>query len=319
MGAMRISASQTTRRLRLRPRPGMTLVEMMVVVVLLAIVGGAVMSTLAKQQAFYRSTSDVMDLRSQMRQAAAVLSNDLRGVASGAGDINSMSENSIDFYYNIGSSVVCDVNLGNGTATLPPLTLASGNTLSQWTTRPARNDMVYIYSDPDTASTSDDTWQSFAVDTLIAQNALCNMAYTQAADASSPSYQVKVSTSGPSMATGLRRGSTVRFMRRVVYQIYQSSADNRWYLGFCTPTCTTTNPAQPIAGPFNAFSSGSASSGLAFTYYDANGNVTATRSEVARISFVFRAQSRARINIPGMGKGFYTDSLRTEVALRNRT
>ena len=77
---------------RLRSRRGMTLVEMMVVVVLLSIVGGAVMSTLAKQQAFYRSTSDVMDLRSQMRQASAVLANDLRGVASGAGDINSMSE-----------------------------------------------------------------------------------------------------------------------------------------------------------------------------------------------------------------------------------
>jgi len=108
-------------------------------------------------------------------------------------------------------------------------------------------------------------------------------------------------------------------MRRVVYQIYQNSADNRWYLGFCTPTCTTANPLQPIAGPFNAYSSGSASSGLAFTYYDVNGSVTTTRSAVARISFIFRGQSRAQINIPGMGKGFYTDSLRTEVALRNRT
>ena len=313
-----MSSPQTARRLR--SRPGMTLVEMMVVVVLLAIVGGSVMSVLSKQQAFYRSTSDVMDLRSQMRQAAAVLSNDLRGVASGAGDINSMSESSIDFYYNIGSSVACDVQTGTGTATLPPMTLVSGNTLSQWTTRPARNDKVHIYSDPDTTTANDDAWQSFDVDTLITEgNNTCNMAYTGAGDVSTPSYQVKVSTSGPSMQTGLRRGSTIRFMRRVVYQIYQNSADNRWYLGFCTPTCTTANPAQPIAGPFNAFSSGSASSGLAFTYYDANGNVTATRSEVARISFIFRAQSRARINVPGMGKGFYTDSLRTEVALRNRT
>src|SRR5262245_14310252 len=108
MGAMRMNSHTP----RLRSRRGMTLVEMMVVVVLLAIVGGSVMSVLAKQQAFYRSTSDVMDLRSQMRQAAAVLSSDLRGVASGAGDINSMSENSIDFYYNIGNSVACDVNSG---------------------------------------------------------------------------------------------------------------------------------------------------------------------------------------------------------------
>jgi hypothetical protein len=293
---------------------------MMIVVVLLSVVGGTIMSVLAKQQAFYRSTSDVMDLRSQLRQASAVLASDLRGLASGAGDITSMSESSIDFYYNIGNSVVCDVNMGNGTVTLPPLSLSRGNMLTQWVTQPGRNDAIHIYSDPDTLSATDDTWQSFTVDTLIVNNALClnTSGLTVPADNSTPSYQVRVSSSGPSMTTGIRRGSTVRFMRRAYYQIYLA-ADGRSYLGFCSPTCTTANPLQPIAGPFNAFVAGNATSGFAFTYYDVNGNVTADRTQVARISFVLRAQSRARINIPGMGKGFYTDSLRTDVAIRNRT
>jgi type II secretory pathway pseudopilin PulG len=301
----------------------MTMVEMMVVTILLAIVGGSVMSVLARQQQFYRSTSDVMDLRSQMRQGAAVLAGDLRGVSSVGGDIVSMGESSIDFYANIGSSIVCSI-VNTTTVILPPLTLTNGTVLSTWISRPARDDSVFVYSDPDTTNSGDDTWERFALDTVIAENGACNTTYTQPSDNSNASYRLRINSSGPSMTSFVRKGSTIRFTRRVKYQVYQSGTDSRWYLGYCSPTCTSTNPIQPIAGPFNPIVSGSGTSGIRFTYYDENGNVIAgntasERASVARISFVLRGQSRGQINVAGMGKGYYTDSLRTEVALRNRS
>jgi hypothetical protein len=300
----------------------MTMVEMMVVTILLAIVGGSVMSVLARQQQFYRSTSDVMDLRSQLRQGAAVMATDLRGLASGGGDIVSMAESSIDFYANIGSTIVCAVESGTSVV-LPPLTLNNGTVLSSWVSRPARNDSLFFYSDPDTTNSGDDTWERFALDTVIAVPGLCNATYTQPSDAGSDSYRLRVNSSGPSISSSVRKGSTIRIHRRVKYQLYQNT-DGKWYLGYCSPTCTSTNPIQPIAGPFNPVVSGSGTSGIRFTYYDVNGNViagntAAERQSVARISFVLRGQSRGQINVSGMGKGYYTDSLRTEVAIRNRT
>ena len=61
-----------------RSRPGFTLAEMLVVMVLLTIVGGSLMGVLSKQQRFYRGVSDLGDLRSQLRQAEAVMSSDIR-------------------------------------------------------------------------------------------------------------------------------------------------------------------------------------------------------------------------------------------------
>ncbi len=315
--------SYESRAPRPRPRAGFTIIEMVIVTMLLAVVGGTVMSMLAKQQAFYRSTSDVMDVRSQLRQASAVLTNDLRGVSSIGGDIQSMSESSIDFYYTIGSSVACATPTSVA-VTLPPATLSNGNTLTDWVMRPARGDVAFLYNDTDTTTSTDDGWLSFTIDTLIASPALCNSTFTQTADNATDSYQLKVSSSGPAIpTTTVRKGATIRFARRVWYGLYQNTADNRWYLGYCSPTCTTANPAQPVAGPFNPLAIGTGTSGVRFRYFDQNGteitgNTAADRASVALITITLRGQTRGQINVSGMGKGFYTDSLRTDVALRNR-
>ena len=57
--------------MRQRPprRSGFTLVELLVVLLLLTIVGGALMRMVNNQQRFYRGTYDLIELRSQLRQA----------------------------------------------------------------------------------------------------------------------------------------------------------------------------------------------------------------------------------------------------------
>lgn len=299
----------------------MTLVEVMVVVVLLGAVGGTVMSVLAKQQAFYRSTADIMELRSQLRQGSAVLAADLRGIATGSNDIYSMTDTTIEFRSNLGNSIVCTVNSGVGQVTLPPLgELNRGNnTLTQWISRPQRGDSIYIYSDPDTLSGSDDTWELFKLDTLIASVNACSTGssvFTSGADANLVSYTVQVNSGGSPISSAVRQGATVRFARRVRYAVYQGP--DGWYLGYCAPTCAST-ALQPIAGPFYAAAGSTANSVLKFTYYDVNGSVTATANQVAQISFVLNGRTRVQINISGMGKDFYKDSLRTNVAIRNRS
>jgi prepilin-type N-terminal cleavage/methylation domain-containing protein len=323
MGAMHLIPTQ--RESRLRSRAGFTMIEMMIVSVLLAVVGGTVMSMLAKQQQFYRSTADVMDLRGQLRQASAVLTNDLRGVSSVGGDIRAMSETSIEFYYTMGSAVACSVP-NNTTVILPPLTLNGGTTLTDWVTRPARGDMVFMFGDPNPNSASDDYWTPpLTVDTLVANYTAtpCGSTFNHGT-VTDAGWKLQISGSGTIPTADVRQGSTLRFARSVWYGLYENPADHRYYLGYCSPTCTTANPAQAVAGPFNPPGvSGAGTSGLRFTYYDQNGTqITGTgtndRASVALISVVLRAQSRGQINVSGMGKGFYLDSLRTEIALRNR-
>ena len=86
-------------------RTGFTMAETLVVLVLLAIVGGSLMNVLTKQQQFYNGTGELIAMRTQLRQAEAILGSDLRGISSVGGDITAMTDSSIDFNYTIGTSV----------------------------------------------------------------------------------------------------------------------------------------------------------------------------------------------------------------------
>jgi len=58
--------------------------------------------------------------------------------------------------------------------------------------------------------------------------------------------------------------------------------------------------------------------GLTFQYYDANGAVTAVKSQVARIDIVVRARTAAAVRAGGQAAAAtMVDSVVTSVALRN--
>ena len=56
-----------------RRRKGFTLVELVMVAVLAVLVLGGMMNVLVRQQRFYRGTADLLEARSQTRQAAGIL------------------------------------------------------------------------------------------------------------------------------------------------------------------------------------------------------------------------------------------------------
>src|SRR5947207_3956826 len=78
-------------------RAGFTLVELIITMVLVSFVAGAIVKLLLRQQRFYNSTTDLIQTRQQIRQAAAMLPADLRGISSVGNDIYAMSDSSLDF------------------------------------------------------------------------------------------------------------------------------------------------------------------------------------------------------------------------------
>src|SRR5881398_4108143 len=103
-------------------RAGFTLIELVIAMVLMSLVGGGIVKLLLRQQRFYNSTSDLIQTRQQIRQAAAMLPSDLRGISSIGGDIFAMSDSALEFRSVFGSSVVC---VNAGTLSTVPRNLAS--------------------------------------------------------------------------------------------------------------------------------------------------------------------------------------------------
>src|SRR5439155_14084519 len=118
------------------------LIEPVIAMVLMSLVGGAIVKLLLQQQRFYNSTTDLIQTRQQIRQAAAMLPSDLRGISSVGGDISSMSDSALEFRSAFGGSVVC-VNAG-GTLSTVPRVLASGATMTNWITTPVVGDSLAV-------------------------------------------------------------------------------------------------------------------------------------------------------------------------------
>jgi prepilin-type N-terminal cleavage/methylation domain-containing protein len=294
-------------------RSGFTLVELLIVVVLLGIVGGGLMRMVANQQRFYRGTYDLIELRSQLRQAEAVLSTDLRGLSTPGGDLVTMTDSSMDFRFTVGSSISCTTPSGS-TIVIPPTTTANGNTLTNWLTVPNIGDTAYVFDDAaSTTSSTDDVWRPYEISNIMAGAGGCDPAFA----AQSNGYAVMLTSS---VSATILKGAPIRFVRRAHYSLYQSSNDNNWYLGYMCSSCGNTT-VSPIAGPFKAYlaAGGTDTSGIRITYFDSTGATTATAANVSRINIVLRGQTRSALNVSGLKRGVYMDSIRMNVALRNRS
>ncbi len=300
-------------------RAGFTLVELLISLVLGSLVAGAIVKLLLRQERFYNSTSDLIQTRQQLRQAAAMLPSDLRGIASADTDIYVMTDSSLEFRSVFGSSVACAVDAGGGWASTVPQVLAKGSAMSNWSVLPSVGDSVAVYDDGAITAQSDDRWSRTQITGVNVRTGNVNdgcptaSGLAQLADltASNPSYKLTITPKLPNILPG----AAIRFFRRVHYSLYKA-ADNNWYLGYydCKTVCNT---IQPIGGPFQAYAT-NGTSGVQFVYYDSTGAVTAVRSNVASINLVVRGQGAGYINLSGSGAKAWGDSLRIQVGLRNR-
>jgi len=294
-------------------RRGFSLVELIVILALSTIVMGGLTSVLVRQQRFYRGTADLIETRSQIRQAAGIIPSDLRGVSTIGGDILEISDTSMIFWATIGQAVTCVGIPGSNAISTPPLTLANGNTLASFTMTPDLGDTVYVYQDGPTEAAADDHWKAYGISGPPATStvACANAALTGVVDLNTQRYSFPLATP---LDLDISPGTPLRFVRRTRYTLYKAQ-DNAWYLGYCSPDCAGATP-QPIAGPF--LPAGGGTAGVSFSYQNEAGAVTTVPASVAQVSIVVRGQTKGAVDMGGYKNTQVGDSLRFSIAIRNR-
>jgi prepilin-type N-terminal cleavage/methylation domain-containing protein len=299
-------------------RRGLTLPELLVAILLLAIVGGAVTRVMIKQQQYYKDASKTAGARRELRLGASMLPAELRSISSSGGDILTMSESEVVMRAYIGTSIVCAMN-DDDEVSVPPRNLAR-HTLTSYVTLPIVGDTVFIFNENLEKGSQDDRWEQRVITSMDLSNSDC----------SGPPYTDPV-LDLPS-AKGRRRyhldadlpdevtiGAVIRFTRPVRYKIYQETS-GAWYLGLEEYTSGSWSSPSPVAGPYRSFASGDANpSGLQFRYYDSLGTrVTnmANQKDVARIDVFLRTNAGASAITERNGNALQ-DSVLMRVALRN--
>ena len=322
-----MNRSRSCARARRPPgsQAGFTLVELIVATALAALIGSTLLVTLRRQERFYGSATEMIRLRSQLRDAADVLVADIRGAAVTRYGLSLMTDTAVELFATLGSSVVCTAPSGR-TLFLPPGTLASGGVLTSLLASPDTGDLALLYSipggNPDSARWVESRISAFATRSLAA-SCPASTGFTSALDetAGRSSYAVTLTANPP---PDVRAGAPVRFIRRARYSLYRSS-DGDWYLGYrrCNAIgqsiCTT---IQPVSGPYLRYSrSGTSSSGIGFRYFDPSGAElfdASLSAVVARIDVVLRGETARAVSLVGDARQRYRDSAVVSVSPRNR-
>ncbi len=292
--------------LQSKAREGVTLVEIAVVLALIGVLGGAVGLTLLRQQRFYRGTTETLHAREGVRDAIELISTDIRGMST-ADTVRLLADSAIEFFANIGSSIVCDREGSNG-AGLPGGTSGRGNALTAFLAQPDTGDIAVFHRDS-VDENGESEWERHRITGFGAR----------VPGATCPRFVLDLATP---LSAQVGTGAPVRFIRRGRYSLYHGS-DGRWYLGY--RRCNAVGPSscgaiQPLSGPYRDYSSNPRNTGLLFEYFDELGSRLAPRGSplvLARVDITARAESRQRIVVEGRATA-PRDSATVAIAIRNR-
>ena len=317
-----------------RSRRGFTLVELLITIVLLGLVMGTLLNVILRQQRFYHAASEIIDTRSQVRQAADLLPSDLRGASTATGTVggvvvadiyaDGMKPHSMSYRSSFGSAISCVINAARTEIVIPPIGLASGNTLTSWLRAPVAGDSVFVFDDEGTMG-GPGVWvaREIASVTLLANGCPATTGFVDALDAGKDAWVIRLTAALPgTVPVGDGPGNPIRFFQPVTYELYQET-DERWYLGYgdCrtgrTPVCSD---LEPVSGPYLPPSDDPVVSGVTFEYLDGAGVPAVLPQDVATIRMTFRGETRSTVNVPGTTTtdGRYRDAMIVMVAVRNR-
>jgi prepilin-type N-terminal cleavage/methylation domain-containing protein len=299
-------------------RRGLTLPELLIAIVMLAIVGGGITKVMVKQQQYYKDASKTAGSKRELRLGASVMPSELRSISSSGGDILTMTEGEMKMRAYIGSSVIC-ARTATNTIWLPPLNLAR-HTLTSWIDRPDIGDTVFIYNENIKKGSEDDLWEMRTItDRDMSATACPGAPYTDPVLDAPGTKRRYLYTLDANLPDSVKVGAVVRFTRPVRYRIYQESS-GAWYLGLEQYTGGAWSSPSPLSGPYKAFATGDNSgSGLQFRYYDSLGvRITnmANQKDVARVDVFLRTDAGASAISERHGNAL-KDSVLMRVAIRN--
>ena len=304
-----------------RAHRGITLPEMMVVLVLLGLVVGGLMTVLVRQQRFYTGTSEIIQTKVSARQAIDILSSELRGIststrggAPNAVDIYAMSDWSLTFRSQFGGSVLCTIDPTRTIVTLPPRDMQ--NSLTSFLSDARAGDSIFVFDQGAQPGTNDDRWwrAALARDPEVGVCPMAPIGFTVSAVEAAGGIRLTLTEA---LAPDVSIGAPIRFFRPASYSLYQMPGGD-WWLGYFACPGNVCTPIQPVSGPYRPYAVAGGPSGLAFAYFDSTGGVTADPRAVARIDVVARSQSQYNLDVANVKNSKYQDSLAVSIAVRNR-
>jgi hypothetical protein len=307
-------------KMDLRARRGLTLPELLVAFILLAIVGGGLTRVMIKQQQFYKDARATARSKRELRLGATVLPSELRSISSSGGDIMLMGEGTVQMRAYTGTAVVCAISGGRDDIWVPPTNLAR-HTLTTYISslnKPQDGDTIFIFNEGAATGSQDDTWEKRVITGADYAASDCNgPPFADAVlDATKKRTRYHLNVALPATVSV---GAVVRFTRPVNYHIYQETSGS-WYLGIQEYLGGTWGSPAPLAGPFRAYATGDAAqSGLQFRFFDSLGvRITnmANKTQVARLDVYLRTNAGRSAITERKGVDLQ-DSVVMRVALRN--
>ena len=281
-------------------RPGFTLLEMVLVLVLSGIVLGVVSGMGNGLQRQLRDTARRIEVAEQLSAARAILPLDLRSLSPGDGDIRAgeARDSSLEMRSAVAHGIVCGVTAG--AILLAPFRPPGGRSAS-WSAQPG--DTLWVLTDSDTA------WRATTMTDVHATRSTCA---ALASDASASVFDLDhLATVRVRDSLLLAAGSAIRVTRPIHYSLYRGG-DGLWYLGIRSWNSATSqfNGVQPLSGPYAP----PGPTGSRIEYFDADGNRVPSGAwdtrRIARTEWVLLSSSQRDTLHP--------DSSRVVVAVRNR-
>ena len=272
-----------------RVRAGFTMIEVLVALVVGMIVLSSVVQLLIVQGRGYRKQREQVDVRETAREATDLLSWDLRQAAVAGSSFAVMGANAVTIRSFRGLGTICGKH-----ATLARYGLwkTGGNIMA------TVDDTALVYQ------IGRGQWNKLRI-TAVGTPAAMGVAACAWAGARPPDVVVEFAVTASTDTSYIKVGAPFRSFRRVQYAEYQQN--NRWWLGRKVGAAAV---YELLTGPLLA----PTSNGLAFTYYDTLGAVTANPAAVGSVAFTLRTESFK--NTPGSVSPYQHDSVTTKVAVR---
>jgi prepilin-type N-terminal cleavage/methylation domain-containing protein len=273
-------------------RPGFTLVELLVVVVVGTLVLGAIYQTLIAQERGSRQQRAVMEAQQGSRVALEILSAELREVSAVDGDLLEADSTRVRFRMLRGAGIVCrmDPSARNWLDVAP----LRGSTFPI-------ADSVLVFADWNPSSAADDAWIADALSS-VGSPGNCPAGAPFAGQAPHRLNLVQQFAPG-----SVQIGALVRSFHAVEFAL-QDGTD-----GAALTRSLRGETAATLLGPLRS----NAERGLRFRYLDEEGATLAAPLSAADR----QAVRRVRLAVHGLGRGGlnpdgHTDSLATVVHLR---
>jgi len=286
-------------------RRGFTLVELLVALVLVGIVAASIYQLLINNQRIYLEQTERVDLNATIRTAVALLPSELKEADASdplGSDIVAMSASSITFKAMRGLYVLCQAP-PTGTTTSGEI-VAYRSTTFGMRAADATSDSVLVFAEGTPYVRADNVW-------LHAN--LAGVSYGGSCPASAGSVTLSLTGIEPSGGLdNVAASAPVRVYEVIQILTYTDALGDLWLGRREYRKGSGWSDTQPLLGPL-------AASGLSFTYYDSNGNVTNTPANVARIEVRVIGQTSRTVRASDGTIRYVVDTLTTQVALRNNT